>query len=170
PPAHTIARSAAYAPATPPATPAFLTGRTDATAVSAIPIAVDERLLALGAKQFAISCAPCHGAGGFGGGPVAPNILPHRPPSLRTAPVATLPPGMLFSVITQGFGQMPPYGWQMTPEMRWAVVAYVRALTAQPMTAESRADSAQADDIRRVDSLRASGASLEQIAKQPERE
>src|SRR6185312_2194578 len=112
-----------------------------------------------------ISCAPCHGAGGFGGGPVAANLVTRRPPSLRSGPAAALPPGQMFSVITNGFGMMPPYGWQMPPATRWAVVAYVRSLAAQPVTADMRADSSIAESLRRLDSLHAAGASLEMIVR-----
>ncbi|WP_233587972.1 cytochrome c [Corallococcus sp. CA049B] len=38
------------------------------------------------------------------------------------------PPGFYFAVISQGFGVMPAYGPQLTPQERWAVVAYLRAL------------------------------------------
>ncbi|MBN8230240.1 cytochrome c [Corallococcus macrosporus] len=47
--------------------------------------------------------------------PAATGDLPH-------------PPGFYFAVISQGFGVMPAYGPQLTPQERWAVVAYLRAL------------------------------------------
>src|SRR5262249_52298382 len=137
---------------------AFFSGRSsDSAFVSEIPTATDG---ALGAKQFAISCAPCHGAGGFGGGPIAANLVERRPPSLRSAAIDTMAAGRIFSVLTDGFGRMPSYGWQMTPATRWAVVNYVRSLASQTPTAETRADSTQAATFHRLDSLRAGGASL----------
>ena len=42
---------------------------------------------------------------------------------LRSAPL-----GHFFSVMTNGYGAMPDYSAQLTPEDRWAVAAYVRAL------------------------------------------
>ena len=165
PPAHTIARDAAFASTGRTASPAFLTGASDSTYAADIPVAVDDATRALGAKQFAISCVPCHGAGGFGGGPVAANLVTHRPPSLRAGVAAALPPGQMFRVITYGFNMMPPYGWQMSPATRWAVVAYVRSLATQPLTPQARADSSMAESLRRVDSLRAAGASLETIVR-----
>jgi len=39
-----------------------------------------------------------------------------------------MPPGYFFDVITNGFGIMPDYRMQITPEDRWRIVAYVRAL------------------------------------------
>ncbi|GMU02637.1 hypothetical protein KH5H1_67570 [Corallococcus caeni] len=38
------------------------------------------------------------------------------------------PQGFYFEVISHGFGVMPAYGPQLTPQERWAVVAYLRAL------------------------------------------
>ena len=42
---------------------------------------------------------------------------------LRNAPL-----GHFFNVMTNGFGAMPDYAAQLTPEDRWAVAAYIRAL------------------------------------------
>jgi hypothetical protein len=38
--------------------------------------------------------------------------------------------GYFFDVMTNGFGQMSGYASQITPEDRWAVVAWVRTLQA----------------------------------------
>lgn len=165
PPAHTIARDAAFAASGRTASPAFLTGALDSTYATDIPIALDDATRALGAKQFTISCAPCHGAAGFGGGPVAANLVTRRPPSLRSGLAAGLPPGQMFRVITDGFGMMPPYGWQMPPRTRWAVVAYVRSLATQPLATRGRADSSMAESLRRIDSLHAAGVPLETIVR-----
>lgn len=164
PPANTLSRPAAYAPAV-VRPPAFYSGRTDGAQVRDVPMTIDDRLRALGARQFAISCAPCHGAAGFGGGPIAPNLSSRRPPSLRSPTLDTLPAGLVYSIITNGFGQMPPYGWQMPPELRWAVVAYTRTLGAQPTTPDAVADSTRAASLHRLDSLRAAGATLRDILK-----
>ena len=168
PPAHTIAREPGFASSGQTMSPEFLTGTHDSTYATNIPIALDDGTRTLGANQFAISCAPCHGAGGFGGGPVAANLVTRRPPSLRSGPAAALPPGQLFRVITDGFGMMPPYGWQMPPATRWAVVAYVRSLASQPLTAQARADSSMAASLHFVDSLHAAGVPLATIVRSQE--
>lgn len=154
PAAHTVARDAALG-ATGGSAQAFLSGRVGGGYVTTIPIVVDSSVLAGGAEQFKISCAPCHGAAGFGGGTIAPNLVQRRPASLQSPLVRSLTPGQLFDVITNGFGLMPPYGWQMAPARRWAVIAYVRALPTVPRTAEARADSMRAEDLRKLDSTRA---------------
>lgn len=162
PPAHTIARDPLLASRGQTATMAFLTGASNSAPVADVPSGATA---VAGAGQFAISCAPCHGAAGFGGGAVAPNLIERRPPSLRSAKVAALAAGTIYSVITNGVGRMPPYGWQMTPSARWAVVAYVRSLTTQPTTLAARSDSGLAASLQRTDSLRAAGARLDDLVR-----
>jgi mono/diheme cytochrome c family protein len=124
----------------------------------------DEADEADGVRQFAISCAICHGAAGFGGGVMAAN-LEKRPPSLRTAAIGALAPERILAVITDGFGQMPPYGWQLTPEQRRNVVAYVKTLPSAPMSASAIGDSLRAVYYHRVDSARAAGADADALAR-----
>ncbi len=154
PPAHTVARAADSPWSGAVASLAYLRGNDGAADIAAPPLPIDDRALAVGREQFAITCAVCHGAGGYGGGVMAPNVPGRRPPSLRSPPVSTLPAGTVFKVITDGFGGMPPYGWQMPVNVRWAVVAYMRALTSMPATAETRADSARAAYLTRLDSAK----------------
>jgi mono/diheme cytochrome c family protein len=154
PPAHTVARVANEPWSGRVESAAYLSGTQNAADVVDPPVAMDATTLAAGAVQFGISCAPCHGAGGYGGGPMAPNLRQKRPPSLRTAPLSALPAGTIFKVITSGFGRMPPYGWQMDVATRWAIVAYLRALPSTPSTAATRADSAEAAYLRGLDSTR----------------
>ena len=49
-----------------------------------------------------------------------------EPPSLVDLP--PYPDGYYYDVISVGYGLMPAYAEKLTPEQRWAVVAYVRAL------------------------------------------
>ena len=43
-------------------------------------------------------------------------------------PVAEVPPGYVFEVITRGYGAMPDHAAQIKPDDRWRIVAYVRTL------------------------------------------
>ncbi|HVX42114.1 MAG TPA: cytochrome c [Gemmatimonadaceae bacterium] len=158
PPAHTIPWSADTSLAA--TVPGFLTGSDNGTDLAALPIAPEQATLARGAEQFSISCAPCHGAGGYGAGIVGVNLPGGAPPSLRAPQIAALAPGTIFKVITNGFGRMPPHGWQMPPELRWAVVAYVKSLGRTPSTPATRADSTRAALLQRLDSARSLDARL----------
>lgn len=90
------------------------------------PVAPTPRLLAAGRKRFDIHCAACHGLLGDGESQVALNMSLRRPPNLHL--YRDVADGYLYQVITQGFGLMPSYAAELSPEERWAVVAYVRAL------------------------------------------
>lgn len=110
-----------------------------------------------GRVQYVVSCEPCHGAGGFGGGTVASNLTEKRPASLQSALVTAMSDSQLFDVITNGFGRMPPYGWQLPPASRRVVIAYVHSLRALPRDSAMLRDSARAEAMRQLDSLRQLG-------------
>jgi len=115
-----------------------------------VPLAETPALLARGRSRFRIVCAACHGAGGFGGSIVAENWWPPpRPPSLRSGPAAALPAGMMYQVVSSGFGRMPAYAPDLPVADRWAVVAYALALRGRPA-----ADSAERDDSAHAAALR----------------
>ena len=107
---------------------AFFTGKgADGQFVATIPVTVDEATVERGRQRYAIYCQPCHDARGDGRG-----ILFQR----GNVPTATFhqekiqkyTDGQIFDVITNGFGLMAGYKWPITPEDRWAIVAYVRGL------------------------------------------
>jgi len=113
-------------------------------------------LLALGRSRFRIFCGACHGVGGYGGSVVAANMIERRPPSLRTPVMAALPDQLIYTVIVNGFGRMPPYAAQLGERERWAVIAWLRRLQHTPAAApDERADSMRGAMIRAEDSLRA---------------
>ena len=95
--------------------------------VAAIPIPVDDALVARGKARYAIYCQPCHDPHGDGRG-----ILFQK----GNVPTATFhqdkvrqyPDGQIFDVITNGSGLMPGYKWPIPPQDRWAIVAYVRQM------------------------------------------
>jgi len=110
--------------------PALATGRdAGGELVTASPLRVDHAVLARGAERYAIYCSPCHGATGDGqsmlrerAGVNTANLLQER---LRAAG-----DGYLFDVVTNGFGLMPSYAYQIPVRDRWAIVAHVRELQA----------------------------------------
>jgi hypothetical protein len=105
----------------------FYTGIVAGKEGDGLPIPLTEATLARGQERYNIYCTPCHSRVGNGNGMIvqrgykpAGNFHTDR---LRNAPL-----GHFFAVITNGYGAMPEYSAQLTPEDRWAVAAYIRAL------------------------------------------
>jgi mono/diheme cytochrome c family protein len=119
----------------------------DAALAASVAPAADLALLHRGQARFEIFCAPCHSIVGDGDGMVARRGFPH-PPSFHQARLRDAPDRHFFDVITQGYGVMPPYADRVTPQDRWAIVAYIRALQlAQRGTAAPSPASAAAPAI-----------------------
>ncbi|HXQ80463.1 MAG TPA: cytochrome c [Opitutaceae bacterium] len=90
-------------------------------------VRVDMRLMERGRDRFTIYCAPCHGALGDGNG-VTRAYGMGATASYHDDRLRAMAEGEIFNTITNGKGQMNPYGDKISPADRWAVVAYVRAL------------------------------------------
>jgi mono/diheme cytochrome c family protein len=95
--------------------------------VDKFPFPITKEVLLRGQERFDIYCAPCHGRTGYGDGMVVRRGF-SIPPSYHQARLRQAPVGHFFDVITNGFGAMYEYGDRITPEDRWAIIAYVRAL------------------------------------------
>ncbi|OGU13684.1 MAG: hypothetical protein A2X61_01865 [Ignavibacteria bacterium GWB2_35_12] len=102
------------------------------------PFIPDEKTLTLGKKKYNTYCSPCHG--NFAKGDARLNGQFPNPPSLHSDKVRTWTDGRIFAVITEGQNIMPSYAQQLTPDERWAVILYVRAL--------QRAVNAKEDDLK----------------------
>jgi hypothetical protein len=103
------------------------TGMLDGREVDAFPFAVTRAVLDRGRERYNIFCTPCHGWAGDGDGIVVQRGF-QPPPSYHTDRLRQAPVGHFFSVITNGFGAMYPYGYRILPRDRWAIIAYIRAL------------------------------------------
>ena len=78
--------------------------------------------------EFNTFCIVCHGPRAEGNGSiVGPGLFP-APPSLHSEAARGFKDGRIFHVITRGQNKMPSYAGDLTPEERWSVVHYVRAL------------------------------------------
>jgi mono/diheme cytochrome c family protein len=91
------------------------------------PFPVNMALLERGRERFGIYCSPCHGLSGNGEGVVAQRGFPH-PPTYHQERLRAAPDRHFYDVMTNGYGIMYPYADRVTPEDRWAIVAYIRAL------------------------------------------
>lgn len=97
------------------------------TPARGFPMPVTDQLVQLGRERFDIYCSVCHDRAGSGRGMIVQRGFP-APPTLHSERLRNAPEKHFFDVITNGFGRMPALKFQMTPEERWAVIAYVRAL------------------------------------------
>src|SRR5262244_731978 len=86
-------------------------------------------ILDRGESRFNITCLPCHGKLGDGNGMIALRGFRH-PPTYHQDRLRNAPTSHFYDVITNGFGAMPSYAEVLTPEDRWKIIAYIRALQA----------------------------------------
>ncbi len=105
----------------------YLGKKADGSFATEFPVEVSATLIARGRDRCAIYCAPCHGALGDGQG-VTKRYGMVATPSFHDDRIRTMPHGEIFNTITNGKNTMMPYGDKLTPDERWAVIAYVRAL------------------------------------------
>ena len=106
-------------------------------------------LLLRGQERYDIYCAPCHSPVGDGDGMIVRRGFP-PPPSYHQARLRDAPDRHFFDVITQGYGVMLPYADRVTPQDRWAIVAYIRALQASQDTAAASLPPALRDAMARI--------------------
>lgn len=83
-------------------------------------------VLASGKAMFEIYCKHCHGAKGQGDGKVAQKY--NGVANLTLPNYANITEGHIFHVITYGKGLMGAHGSQVSPEDRWKIAKYVKAL------------------------------------------
>ena len=105
----------------------FETGLEGGKEGDGLPIPLTEATMQRGQERYNIYCTPCHSRVGNGDGMIVQRG--YRPAgNFHTDRLRNAPLGHFFAVITNGYGAMPDYAAQLTPEDRWAVVAYIRAL------------------------------------------
>lgn len=105
-------------------------------------VTVDAQFMRRGHERYEIYCAPCHGALGDGNG-ITKQYGMGTTPTYHDPRLRDMPEGEIFNTITHGKTTMMPYADKLTPEERWAVVLYVRALQrAQTGTATDVTDAA----------------------------
>lgn len=89
---------------------------------------IDEKMLVKrGADRYNIYCIVCHGPTGLGDGLVVERGF-NKPPSFYDERLLSKEDGYYYNVIANGYGVMANYAKELTPEDRWAVVAYIRWL------------------------------------------
>jgi hypothetical protein len=123
PPLGTLPRGA------PTEDPASTRGVVGGFYVTEIPLPLTRPLLLAGKARYETYCAPCHGLLGDGNSVVASSMDLRRPPALAGPLSRALPAGRVYQVVDEGYGLMRSYAEDLiSPEERWSVVAYLRAL------------------------------------------
>ncbi|MBL8821561.1 MAG: DUF3341 domain-containing protein [Planctomycetia bacterium] len=119
----------------------FNKGKVNGQFVNGFPARIKDKLnqafMDRGQRQFSIYCSVCHGTAGYGDGMVH-RVATERattdlslwvpPKSFHDPLISSKPDGELFDTITNGKNKMLGYGYRLSPEDRWAIVLYVRAL------------------------------------------
>lgn len=106
----------------------FYTGKVGSSPGDYMPFKVTKEVLERGRERFDIYCAPCHSRLGDGNGFVPSRGFARKPPSYHIPRLQKAPLGYFYDVMTNGFGIMPDYASQISPQDRWNIVAYIRAL------------------------------------------
>jgi mono/diheme cytochrome c family protein len=80
-------------------------------------------------KLYDVNCSACHGKTANGQSEVASRFsaagaIP--PPDFRSPRVTGRTDGQLYWLVTNGIGNMPPFGDLLTDEQRWMVVQFIR--------------------------------------------
>ena len=102
--------------------------------VDKLPIDASDENIKLGKTKYETYCSACHGYAGYGDGLVAKRATSlaqdtwTSPTSLHADRVQKQLVGQIFHTISKGQGKMASYASSITPEERWAVVLYVKAL------------------------------------------
>jgi mono/diheme cytochrome c family protein len=116
----------------------FVARDEDLFALQHIPLPLDRALILRGQQKYDLFCTVCHGGTGAGNG-ITTQYGMNAPPSYHTDRLRAITDGGIFQVISNGKGQMGPYGDRIARLDRWAIVAYVRAL--------QRSHVASAEDV-----------------------
>lgn len=106
---------------------AMYTGKVNGVPVDAFPFAITAKDLERGRERYNIYCSPCHDYTGSGNGLVVQRGFP-PPPSYHIERLRKAPVGHFFDVMTRGYGTMYSYAGRISPEDRWRIAAYIRAL------------------------------------------
>jgi len=115
-----------------------------------MPFPVTMDVLKRGQERFNVYCTPCHSRVGNGLGMIVDRGY-KQAGNLHDQVRLAQPISHYFYVMTHGYGGMPDYSAQLTPEERWSVAAYIRALQlSQGATAADVPTGAQVKDLKDI--------------------
>ena len=99
----------------------------DGSFARGFPVEVTEQMIRRGKDRFQIYCLPCHGALGDGNG-ITKSYGMVATPTYHDDRLRAMAEGEIYNTITNGKNTMLSYADKLSPDDRWAVIAYVRAL------------------------------------------
>ena len=122
----------------------FYTGKSGSDPGNYMPFPVTKEVLERGRERYNIYCAPCHSRVGDGNGFIPSRGFSRKPPSYHIERLQKAPLGYFYDVMTNGFGIMSDYASQISPQDRWKIVAYIRALQLSQSATRADVPSGQA--------------------------
>jgi len=125
------------------------TGKVNGQLAATFPFPITRQDLERGKERFNIFCTPCHDASGTGRGMIVLRGFP-PPPSYHIQRLREAPVGHFFDVITNGLGNMYSYAARVTPEDRWRIIAYIRALQLSQAAAIGDVPPAERERLERL--------------------
>ncbi|MGE3468211.1 MAG: cytochrome c, partial [Pyrinomonadaceae bacterium] len=87
--------------------------------IDQFPLPVTKALIDRGQDRYNIYCIVCHGPVGNGDGMIVRRGF-SKPPTYHDDRLRNAPVGHFFDVITNGWGKMSSYAYQIQPADRWA--------------------------------------------------
>jgi mono/diheme cytochrome c family protein len=132
-------------------------GKVNGQPADEFPFTITRADLDRGEERFNIYCSPCHGRTGEGNGMVVQRGY-RQPPSYHADRLRTSPAGYFVDVMTNGFGAMPDYRAQITPDDRWRIVAYIRALQLSRQGTKADVPAAEMTKLEAADAAAAAPA------------
>jgi mono/diheme cytochrome c family protein len=103
------------------------TGKINGVVANEFPFPITQADLERGRERFNVNCSPCHDYTGSGHGMIVQRGF-QSPPSYHIERLRNAPVGHFFDVMTNGYGAMYSYADRVTPDDRWRIAAYIRAL------------------------------------------
>ena len=111
----------------------FYRGRVNGEWATDLPVNVSMELVERGKQRYDIYCSVCHGIAGYGDGMIVSRGF-KKPESFHIDRLRAAAEGYYYQVISEGYGMMSSYAYQIKPEDRWAIIAYIRALQLSQYT------------------------------------
>jgi mono/diheme cytochrome c family protein len=95
------------------------------------PVAASEEALRAAKTTYERLCASCHGIAGKGDGPEA-QMYEVKPPDFTDAQMmGEMTDGEIFYKISEGRDPMPSFKMQLSEELRWQMVHFLRSFAAR---------------------------------------